>query len=82
MENTLVASLIYFAQAYNDGVYGGKVYQYVASESDSVGVPNTGFFQSGPEVIVPVILGVSIVIAAIVVLVRKSLRARRNKKES
>lgn len=77
---------------YGDGAYGVDVYQASDSQQESVvqetqgsqtpetvGAPGTGIISSGPEILIPIILGVSIVIATLVFAGRKYLNKVRNK---
>lgn len=87
MDTAILSSLTYVAQGYSDNAYGSNVYQYVASDSDGqtgtgqqdggVLAPVTGFFQSGPEILVPVIIGEAVIIAAIVLLIKKAVSRRK-----
>lgn len=71
--------LYYFAQAYGSDTYGGSTYQCTGEDCQTqttteVGAPSTGFLNSGPEIMVPVILGASVLIAATVVAIKKLSR--------
>lgn len=82
--------IIYFAQAYGEGLYSSDVYQSTGTtpsgQTETNGqtvqdatAPSTGFINSsGPDILVPVILGASIVVAVVVTVVRKQLRKSRN----
>lgn len=62
--------------AYNDGVYGANAYQQTAGTS--TGTDNTGpLANTGYDVIVPVALGLSIVVASVIVLVKKAIVRKR-----
>ena len=72
--------LQYFAQAYGSDAYGGEAYQreVVGGETTTeVVAPSTGFFNSGPEILVPTILGLSVIIAVVVVAMKKRFRQKR-----
>ena len=75
------------AIAYGEGVYGADVYQSTNTQEtttetaqpvNDVSAPSTGFINSGPEVLAPVILGASIVVAVVVVAIKKRVRKSRN----
>lgn len=68
--------LYYFAQAYGSDVYGGNTYQSTGEvqQTEEVGAPSTGFFSSGPEILVPTIIGASVLVAVLVVAIKKLVR--------
>lgn len=72
----------YFAQAYGSDAYGGSTYQCSGENcqtTQEVGAPSTGFFNSGPEILVPVILGASVIVAAAVVFIGKLTRRQKGR---
>lgn len=75
------------ARVYDEGVYGGGTYQNAATECQTgqepgtgggVGAPNTGML-SDPWFIIPVILVMSVAIAAIVLGVKKLTRRTKQR---
>lgn len=76
MINTQFYYLAQVNNQYGSDAYGGGSYQ--CNEGDAscqtVQAPSTGFLSSGPEILVPSILGASVIIAVIVVLIKKRLQ--------
>lgn len=70
-------SLHFFAQSYSAGVYGGKTYQCSGENcqtGQAPGVPNTDYISSSPFVLVPTILGLSIVVAVAVTAAKRLMK--------
>jgi len=70
---------IYFAQAYDANAYGTCAYQDTTNCSSTavVGAPNTGFFLQ-PTFIIPAILGGAILLATLILVVKKIIRKTRS----
>jgi hypothetical protein len=60
----------YFAD-YNCGVYGAGTYQGVCGASTSTDLADTGY-----DVLLPIFLGVSLVVAGAILVIRRWLRKR------
>lgn len=71
-------NITYFAQTYDESVYGACAYQDTTDcSSTAVGAPNTGFLLQ-PTFMIPAILGGAILIAAAILLVKKIVRKTRS----
>jgi hypothetical protein len=64
---------IYLAATYDSGAYGACTYQGDCTTATGVGAPDTGFL-SQPQVMVPLILGAAILIAALILVAKKVIR--------
>jgi hypothetical protein len=68
--------LLYLGAAYDSGAYGACTYQGDCTTTSAVGAPDTGFLTQ-PQIMVPLILGLAILIAAIILVAKKLLRKSR-----
>jgi hypothetical protein len=71
--------LLYLGAAYDSGAYGACTYQgecVTSTTPGTVGAPNTGFLTE-PQIMVPLILGLAVLIAAIILVAKKLLRKSR-----
>jgi hypothetical protein len=65
--------LLYLGAAYDSGAYGACAYQTGCTTADGAGAPDTGFL-SQPQVMVPLILGLAVLIAAMILVTKKVVR--------
>jgi len=67
----------YFAQAYGTSTYGGGTYQCTGTscQTQTVTVPNTGVLYQ-PTFMVPAILGGAVIIAIVILIVKKIIRKK------
>ena len=72
-------NLTYIAQVYQENAYGTCAYQDTTDCNSTavVGAPNTGFLMQ-PTFMIPAILGGAILIAAIILIVKKIVRKTRS----
>lgn len=68
----------YFAQAYGADAYSSGSYQVVQGSSTGSAPGGSGpLANTGYDVIVPVSLGISIVVASVILLAKKAVRAKK-----
>ena len=65
--------LLYLGAAYGSDAYGACTYQGDCTTSTGVGAPDTGFL-SRPEIMVPLILVLAVLIAAFILATKKIVR--------
>jgi len=73
--------LIYLGAAYGNGAYGACTYQgdcTTTADGGTIGAPNTGFLAK-PEIMLPLIIGLAVLIAAIILVMKKVVRQLHHK---
>jgi len=70
--------LLYLGATYDSGAYGACTYQgdCTTGADPNIGAPNTGFLTQ-PQIMIPLILGLAVLIAAIILVAKKLIRKSR-----
>lgn len=75
---SIVKHTFNFAADYNCGVYGAGTYQNAACGTEPAG---GGLADTGYDVLLPIFLGISLVVAGAILLAKRWLRKRRQNAE-